>query len=274
MIRTLLAGLAVGLGGLLYWQWAGWPPPPLPGGGGVSPQAVDVPATEVSDPIADLKPLEDREEYAVVRERPLFRPDRRPAKEEPTEAVEAPPVKESDLGGFDLTGIIISPGETTAWVKDPQQQTPVRLRPGETLAGWTVTDIRADRLVVERQGKSDTLYLRDFKAPAAPGSAPPPAAPRSAPPPAAARPPTATGKRPPAGGGKKPGTSAGGKSPTPDHASGPGGQPPPARITPPPTASRPGAKNSAAKDPKARPRPPTGTTQSSADDRPPTENPN
>jgi hypothetical protein len=273
MIRILLAGLVMGLGGLLYWQWADWPPPPPLGGEVARAQAADVPATQVSDPIADLKPLEDREEYAVVRDRPLFRPDRRPPKEEPTGAVEAPPVEESDLGGFDLTGIIISPGVTTAWIKDPQQQTPVRLRPGETLAGWTVTEILGDRLVVERQGKSDTLYLRDFKAPAAPGAAAPPAAPpRGAPPkaapPSGVQPRPVAGNRQPPGAAKKPGAVAGGKPGAAGKALAPG------RPPAPPAAAQPGSGDKPAKGPSARLRPPAGTPQSRANVRPPTESPN
>ena len=272
MIRTLLAGLAIGLGGLLYWQWTGWPPPP-PGRGVASPQAADAPATKVSDPMADLKPLEDREEYAAVKDRPLFRPDRRPPKDEPAEVVEAPPVEESDLGGFDLTGIIISPGLTTAWVKDPQQQTPVRLRPGESLAGWTVTDIRADSLVVERQGKSDTLYLRDSGATAAPGAVPPPAAPSRPVPHSGIQPRPAVGNRPPPGGVKKPGAAPGGP-PTPGPAHSPGGQPSPGKTAPLPTGARPEITSGAAKGPSARLRPPAGTPQSRANVRPPTESPN
>jgi len=273
MIRMLLAGLAIGLGGLLYWQWAGWPPPPPPGGEVARAQAAEAPAPQVFDPIADLKPLEDREEYAVVSDRPLFRPDRRPPKDEPAEAVEAPPEEESDLGGFDLTGIIISPGVTTAWVKDPQQQTPVRLRPGETLAGWTVKDILGDRLVVERQGKSDTLYLRDFKAPAAPGAVPPPAAPPKGAPPRAAppsgvQPRPAAGSRQPPGAATKPGAVPGGKPPTPGQASVPG------RPQPPPAAAQPGTGDKPATGPSARLRPPAGTPQSRANVRPPNQSPN
>jgi general secretion pathway protein N len=203
------------------------------------------------DPLAGLAPAEDREEYAAIEDRPLFRPDRRPQAQEPTDAVEAPPAAETDLAGFDLTGVIISPATTTAWVKDPAQQTPVRVRPGESLAGWTVKDILGDRLVVERQGKSDTLYLRDFKVPAGPGMTTPPVTP----PRAAAQPGSAAGNRQPPGGARKPAL--------------PGG--PPAKT---PAAAQPGADARAAKGASARVRPPAGTSQSRPNVRPPTENQN
>lgn len=272
MIKASLAVLVLGLGGLLYWQWADWPPR-SPGQAAAQPSA-DVPATTLPDPLSGLRPLEDIEEYAAVKERPLFRPDRRPPKPEPSDAVEAPPMQESDLAGFDLTGVTISPLMTTAWVKDPNQQTPVRLRAGETLAGWTVREILGDRLVVERQGKSDTLYLRDFKTPAAPGSIPPPAAPPRVTPPSAAQPRPAAGNRQPAGAVKKPGAVAGGKPPIPGQASTPGGQSPPGKTTSPPAAAQPSAKDRAAKVPGARPTPPAGNPQSRANVRPPTETPN
>jgi general secretion pathway protein N len=193
MIKAVLAAVAIALGGLVYLQWSDWPPPA---------QRVPVSLGEAQpqtapDPIAGLSPLEDREEYAAIKERPLFRPDRRPREDEPDAAVEPPPDEPADLAGVDLTGVLISPGVTTAWVKDPAQPAPLRVRLGETLAGWTVKDIKPDRLVLERQGKTDTLLLRAFNAPgASPPPAPPPATPRrpgapGRPAPPAAKPPTA-----------------------------------------------------------------------------------
>ena len=264
MIKLLLVALALGLGGLLYWQWSDWPPPPP--GPVAGPLPPDAPVTTSPDPLAGLAPAQDREEYAAIKDRPLFRPDRRPQAQEPTDVVEAPSEVETDLAGFDLTGVIISPAMTTAWVKDPTQQTPVRVRPGESLAGWTIKDILGDRLLVERQGQSDTLYLRDFKAPVGPGMTPPPITP----PRAAAPPGSAAGNRQHPGGVTKPG-AAGGKPPGPGKSAPTGGQPPPAKT---PAAAPSSADAPAAKGASARVRPPAGTPQSRPNVRPPTENPN
>jgi general secretion pathway protein N len=260
MTKVLLAALVLGLGGLLYWQWSDWPPSPPEQVAGQMPS--DAPVTTSPDPLAVLAPAEDREEYAAIKDRPLFRPDRRPQAQEPTDVVEAPPEVETDLAGFDLTGVIISPAITTAWVKDPTQQTPVRVRPGESLAGWTVKDILGDRLVVERQGKSDTLYLRDFRAPGAPGITKPPVTP----PRAAAPPGSAAGNRQPPGGQPPPA-----RTPAAGNRQPPGGQPSPAKT---PTAAPSGADASGAKGASARVRPPAGTPQSRPNVRPPSENPN
>jgi general secretion pathway protein N len=183
MIRWVLAVTALGLGGLLYVQWSDWPPPavvPLapaaPGGGQTAADP---------DPLVGLSPLEDLDDYAAIKDRPLFRPDRRPRVEEPDDATAEPPPEETaKLDGMDLAGVLLYPGASMAWVRDPSQPAPVRVRPGEILAGWTVKDIKADRLVLERQGTTDTLPLRTFNSPWA--SPPPP----PLPPPRAAKQPT------------------------------------------------------------------------------------
>jgi general secretion pathway protein N len=205
MIKRFLALAAVGLGALLYLQWSDWPPS-TPAPPTAPPAAAIQPATG-ENTAAGLKPLDDKEEYAEVKERPMFRPDRRRQTDDPEDAAAAPPEAPGELNGMDLTGIVISPTVSTAWVKDPAQALPVRLRRGETLVGWTVQDIETDRLVLERQGKTDTLILRDFNKPGA--SAPPPAAQR--PPAAGQRPPAAA--RPAPTGTKKPAPGALGRSP-------------------------------------------------------------
>lgn len=241
MIKAVLAAVTLALGGLLYLQWRDWPPPlpaqraPLPPG--------DTQAATRADPLAGLSPLEDKEEYAAIKDRPLFRPDRRPHIEGPDAAAAAPPEEATELNGMDLTGVLLSPTITTAWVKDPSRPAPVRLRPGDTLAGWTVKDIKADRLVLERQGKTDTLLLRDFNAP---GASPPPpalipAAPQRPAAPGRAAPPT--GKSPSA---KAPGTPA---------------------ITPPGTAAAPERQ---IKGPGTKTKAPVGNPNSRPNVRPPT----
>jgi general secretion pathway protein N len=223
MIKRFLALAAVGLGALLYLQWSDWPPAPA------QPTAPPATATQPAtgeNPAAGLKPLDEKEEYAEVKERPLFRPDRRPPTDDAEGVAAAPPEAPGELNGMDLTGILISPTLSTAWVKDPAQPLPVRLRPGETLVGWTVQEIGTDRLVLERQGKTDTLILRDFNKPGA--SAPPPAARR---PPAAGRPAPAGAKQAPAG-TQKPAPGALGRSPLQARRGAP--EPPPSSTVIPP----------------------------------------
>jgi len=220
MIKWVLAVISLGLGGLLYLQWSDWPPqtglPPAPAAPGET-QAVADP-----DPLVGLSPLDDMNEYAAIKDRPLFRPDRRPRVEDPEDATaEAPPEEAAKLDGMDLAGVLLSPAGSMAWVKDPSQPAPVRVRTGEILAGWTVKDIKADRLVLERQGATDTLPLRTFHAPWASPPPPPPPVPQAA-------------KQPPPG---KPQEGKASEKPTPPTAPGaPASTPAKQRtIKPPPT---------------------------------------
>jgi general secretion pathway protein N len=260
-MKAFLALIALALGGVLLMQWRDWPPPPPPSR--LAPATPEGQKATSPNPVAALHPLEDKDAYAPVTERPLFRPDRRPRKDEPEAAAEVPVEEASDLAGMDLTGVLLSPKVTTAWVKDPSQATVVRLRQGEILAGWTVKDILADRLVLERQGKTDTILLRTFNAPGTAPAAPPTAAPQRPPagakPPASAKPPTAAGTPRPGVPGRP--AQAGAKPPT--------GKTPAGAGTPP--ATRPGAttQDAQAKGPNARLRPPAGNPNARPNVRPP-----
>jgi hypothetical protein len=161
-MKPVLFGLALVLGTLLAIQWQSWapnaalPPPPVPqpaaaGDGG---QAADP-----LDPFA-LEPP-PKSEYASVVERPLFLPERRPPPDEPEEE----PVAEepmTELDGVDLTAVVITPAVVSAWVSGPQSKEVKRLRLGDDYLGWTVKTIEPARLVLERQGETDELPLRDY----------------------------------------------------------------------------------------------------------------
>lgn len=178
MIRALLALGSLALGGVLALQWKDWPPPnPASRPVAQVPAPPGESAASGADPLARLNPPEPRDAYAAVVERPLFRPQRKPPDPEDTEPDQ--PETESEvattLDGMDLSAVVITGGVTSAWVKPPGSGELIRLRLGDELEGWAVTDIQPDRLVLERQGERDELPLRDFTA------APPPAPPASNP---------------------------------------------------------------------------------------------
>jgi general secretion pathway protein N len=164
MSRLVLSLTAILLSALLAYQWSDWSEKPTSEG---LPLASGPDSGSAQDPRDDLlerlEPMEDREAYASVIDRPLFRPQRKPPEEEPDEVAptaEAPEAR--DLAGFDLSAVVITPGVVSAWVRDPSAQDLKRLRLGDELAGWSVKDILSDRLVMERQGERDELLLRDF----------------------------------------------------------------------------------------------------------------
>jgi general secretion pathway protein N len=168
--------LVFALAGVLFWQWWGWSGPmPGPGAAVSDPLTTGVPPGQSEDPINLLAPLGEKEEYASVTERPLFLPDRRPPSEEPEEESPAVPEVPSDLAKLDLNAVLITPTESSAWIRDPAKKELLRVRLGDDLLGWAVKEILTDRIRLERQEEKDTIILRDYK------NMPPPAPPRKPP---------------------------------------------------------------------------------------------
>lgn len=163
-MKALLALLVLTLAAVLVWQWREWPPSaPGPDSADAQLTPAETPAQPTENPLDLLTPLEEKDEYLIVTERPLFRPERRPLTEEPEEGTAAESEPPSDLARLDLNAILITPSESSAWIRDPTKKELVRLRPGDDLGGWSVLEIHTDRLLLERQGEKDTLVLRDYK---------------------------------------------------------------------------------------------------------------
>lgn len=164
MIKPVLALCALGLGGLLVYQWHDWPPssnPVTTENSTESNVSSDVP--QEPDPLARLAPLESLETYGIVIERPLFRPQRKPPEPEPEQSETEPePEIAGTLDGMDLSAVVMTPAQTEAWVRDPREPKLKPLRVGDDLEGWAVKEILNDRVVLERQGERNELLLRDF----------------------------------------------------------------------------------------------------------------
>lgn len=182
MIRAVLLALTLVLTGLLVMQWRHWPPPlPSDQSERRDGAAVPEPGEPANGAATRLAPPEAKETFASIAERPLFRPQRKPP--EPPSAEPSGPVstEAGSLEGIDLSAVLIAPGVTMAWIKDPSAPDLKRLRPGDEHAGWSVQSILADRVVMERQGETNELILRDFsKTQTTPPAAPGPAAPKPA----------------------------------------------------------------------------------------------
>jgi len=158
-MRVLLTFCALLLGGLLAIQWLGWRP--------VNPLA-DL-EQEQSNETAGVPPVSpstlgevpDVDHYAVISDRPLFVPDRRPPSDEAAET----DVPEEELPAkleYDLTAVVMSPEGKTALLQKPGEKKVERALEGDLLDGWTLTQILEDRVVLERQGEKNTIVLRDF----------------------------------------------------------------------------------------------------------------
>ncbi|AFL74777.1 type II secretion system protein N [Thiocystis violascens] len=174
MTKILPGMIVLALLGLLVLQWKDWPPETSRSGVGEDSAVENGVAPETQpDPLARLTHPADRDSYASIVERPLFRPDRKP-EPPPEEAPAAASAPGTDLAldTLDLTAVMMTPTSVSAWVKDPSQPKLRRLRLGDEIEGWSVREILEDRVLLERQDEEYALLLRDYsKAP------PPPAAP-------------------------------------------------------------------------------------------------
>lgn len=152
----VLVGLATVLAGLLAWEWHSWQPPtpPTQEARGDQPPA--------SPPQVVVAQLPEPEHYLGVGERPIFTQDRRPAKGEPPVKEEPATEEPTPLPDLDLTAIMLTPASRMAWVKKPGAVGTERLLEGDQIEGWTLTQIREDRITLERQGEKNTLVLRDY----------------------------------------------------------------------------------------------------------------
>lgn len=163
-----MAVVVVALAGVLYLQWSDWPPGPVVVEPGEETDvAPPVRTTDAFDPLAELDSPREREDFDEVVDRTLFRPDRRPKKEE--KEPDAPPVVQetTELDGFDLTAVLITAGKKRAWLKNPGGRKASEVREGDDVSGWTVSKIEEDSIILERQGQPHTIDLLDFSKPAA-----------------------------------------------------------------------------------------------------------
>lgn len=113
----------------------------------VIPEAAPRPAPVASQTLAaNILPV-SAAQLAVIRERPLFFPARRPLPDRPVAAkAQASEQPLSPPQGYMLRGLITQGGKRLAVLEQAQTAKYLRLAEGETLDGWTVARIEHDRL--------------------------------------------------------------------------------------------------------------------------------
>jgi general secretion pathway protein N len=131
-LGVVLGALCLGLGALVATE--------LGNSRGVAPDQASPagkPAAAASTALSfTLPPLQ---RFAVVTERPLFSPDRKPS-QHATDTAGA-------WSSFIIAGIIITPQSREALVLHGKPQTVAHVQEGQALEGWTVTAIDPDRVV-------------------------------------------------------------------------------------------------------------------------------
>jgi len=163
-LKRLLFIALLGLSLLLVLQWRDWPPDRLisrPDTPGESLQPI---GEKRDNPLAQLPPLVEKQDYVSVTERPLFLPGRRPPEETPeTEEQGAPKEVEplTALDAMDLNAVIITPDGAVAWVSTPNSPKPQKVRIGDEFEGWKVKAITPDNVEVQGLASTDSL-LRNY----------------------------------------------------------------------------------------------------------------
>lgn len=125
----------------------------------VSPSDAGVPSSLETRQF-DLPPKGD---YAEVTARPLFSEDRRPEERdaEGSQREEAIAAEEAqkELPPVRLTGVIITPEQRIAMLRNNQNREYVTLKEGEPLEGWTLEEVSRRRIVFATGGKREVVEL-------------------------------------------------------------------------------------------------------------------
>jgi general secretion pathway protein N len=111
----------------------------------------------------------------ATQERPIFSASRRPpprAVAAPVEQASAPPpprAAEPEPPPLALIGAVVGDSEAIAVFIDRTNQKMVRLRPGETHAGWLLSSVLRREVTLKKADRVETIALKSTDAPAAQG---------------------------------------------------------------------------------------------------------
>jgi hypothetical protein len=157
--RTIIL-LALGSSAAIAWGAYEWLRPlPLPA-------APSAPATTVAPPLSVPTPyIGDIDAFNEITERPLFTVGRRPAPKNPagtgTEETSGRVAGPDDISGMRLTAVVTDGDQLTALVEGPGGKTE-KLQIGSRLSSWQVDQIQDDRIILEADGRRQTLEVYRF----------------------------------------------------------------------------------------------------------------
>lgn len=114
---------------------------------------------------ADITPLGH---YNIILDRPLFSEDRRAhiygAGTVSKSAMGNPDVNSGNLDDYLLTAVIITENNRMALLK-PKSGKPLKVGVGETIFGWTLTNVEPHEISLNRGSETRTLELQIIKSP-------------------------------------------------------------------------------------------------------------
>ena len=146
--------------GALYMEWRH--PPRLP-----TPIVADAPPAVTVPPPKPFEP-QPLVHYAEIVERPVFIDARRPEEAEPPEPPAAPPPEPDHP--LDLIGVLLVPGAAAALLRptEPKNAPVLRIAQGETVNGWQLQSVSADRVVLRKGSQIRELVLKREPSPPRP----------------------------------------------------------------------------------------------------------
>ena len=115
----------------------------------------------------------------ATQERPIFSASRRPPQravvapvEEPASAPPPPKAAEPERLPLALIGAVVGDSDAIAVFLDRTSQKIVRLRQGETHAGWVLSSVQGREVTLKKADRTETIGLKSADvAPAATGAA-------------------------------------------------------------------------------------------------------
>ena len=106
------------------------------------------------------RPAPPLDTYSEVVERPLFREDRRPYIPEPTVEREPPGDTGPDITTLiSLSATVINEDERIALIERKQDRKLQQLRQGEEFNGWTLNQIQADDITMQKGQETRHITL-------------------------------------------------------------------------------------------------------------------
>lgn len=160
VLRRLLLGACVCLAGYTVFEWVRPYAPP-----NVAPSVREDASALLEDISAGAYDLPPLDAFAETLERPLFRADRRPYTAPQPVVVQEPapaPVPETPLTEqVALRATIIIGEKRIALLHDIVNDSPLRLVRGDNVHGWTLTEVGANSVALQKDEAIERLALQE-----------------------------------------------------------------------------------------------------------------
>lgn len=139
-----------------------------------TPQITEVHSGQPSPTVSEVVPsfsLPAVDNYAETVERPLFAFDRRPAQAVPVSEqpeVQQPARQQAEPSRFVLSAVVMEGDLRVALLRDATSGKLTRLKEGSSVGGWSLSEVRADSVVLSNGSTTQEVQLRRFEPPPPP----------------------------------------------------------------------------------------------------------